>query len=145
MAQLEKQGEKCKNETQKKTLDGIMRRRRNNLLIQNDKLLEAQRKIRAVEPFLRIQVWKEEADRRFGKGSMYTNRFTGEVRYSPPPSWWRLISCAKCIQSYYRNYAGRIIADHGACEVYPTLSPKYICYFYPAGSGQMRMSLLGAR
>ena len=51
-----------------------MKRRRGNLLVQTEKLREAEKRIRAVEPFLRIQVWKEEVDKRFGKGAMYVNR-----------------------------------------------------------------------
>jgi len=65
----------------------------------------------------------------------------GSVRLTPPPSWWRATSCAKCIQHYFRAYSARLIADNGFCEVYPTLAAKLVVFFDPPGSGIMNMSL----
>ena len=143
LAQLESQREKCTNDTQKQTLDKIMKRRRANLDVQNKSFLVARKRIQSVMPFLKPQIWKEEVDPRKGKGSLYVNRYTGEKRYTKPPSWWRLVSCSKSIQRYYRAYSARIIAEHGFCEVFSTLAPKFVCFFDPPGSGTMKMSLTG--
>ena len=140
---LIKQQEKCTNELQKKALQGIISRRKVNLKVHTDELLVARAEIRRVMPFLKFQVWKEEVDPRKGKGSYYINRFSGEARHTEPPSYWRAVSCAKCIQNYYRAYNGRQIAVHGACEVYPVLAPKFVCFFDRGGS--MKMSKIAVR
>jgi hypothetical protein len=82
-------------------------------------------------------------DPRKGKGSCYVNRYTGEPRSTEPPSYWRAISCAKCIQNYYRAYNGRQIGVHGACDVYPVLAPKFVVFFDRGGT--MKMSKIGIR
>jgi hypothetical protein len=145
---LNEQIKKCSNDTQIKTLSGIIKRRNANLSTQRILLSNAKKRIANIQVFLRRQIWEESNGNNNTayvkrKTVTYVNRFTGETRRTVPVSYWRAIACATSIQRYYRLYNARLIADVGSCDVFPMLSSKYVCYFDPPGSGIMKMSLKG--
>jgi len=78
ISKLEEQIAKCATDTQKKTLNGIIRRRNLNYNANFQKKLQSQKEIRQLEVFLKPQVWVETINQKKGKGIQYTNRFTSE-------------------------------------------------------------------